>query len=283
LALGFLTSDAVVNPGYEKNRPNPKWNSWGRSTTDALSNSSRIPTTYSFAFYSGTKLSDPARGETIFVNYPSTPNNQLGNEVGNPTIVSGQVTWASNQAGFEGTGVLKGPAMGMPLMLKAESEFLIAEAKLRGYLPGGIPGMTENFYNGIKSSVAYLFETESGTMKDTTGVVAAYKADNSSFLVNIENATTLAQRLEAIITQKYIAMNMITSDEAYNEYRRTGYPISTAGGGPVLDIASNKSTVNGRPDRLPTRVMYPSSEQSFNATNYRTIDYSQERIFWDPN
>jgi|JI6StandDraft_1071083.scaffolds.fasta_scaffold07199_2 hypothetical protein len=284
LTLGFLIDDAIVNPGYEKNRPNPTWNSWGRSAADALSNSSRIPTTFSFAFYSGSKLTDGGRGETIYVNYPSTPTNQLGNEVNNPTIVSGQVTWASNQAGFEGTGVLKGPSMGSPLMLKAESEFLVAEAMLMGYIPGGLVGMRDNFYNGIKSSYAYLFEDETGAMKDTTGRVETYKTTNSpNKLVIIENATTTAERLEAIITQKYIAMNMITSDEAYNEYRRTGYPISKPGQGPSVDIASNKSTVTSRIDRLPTRILYPSSEQSFNSANFRAVDYASERIFWDPN
>lgn len=283
--IGFLDSDAIVNPGYEKNRPTPVWATWGRTTADALANSSRVPTSFSFAFYGGTgaKISDPARGETIYVNFPATPTNQLGNEIGNPTIVPGQVTWASNQAGFLNTGVLKGPAMGQPLMLKAESHFLQAEAQLKGFL-GGAASMNASYYNGIKASFAYLFKTETGTLIDTTGRVATYKTSNpTNRLVHIEQATTDAQRLESIITQKYIALNMINSDEAFNEYRRTGFPVSVPGGGPRLDIASNKSNVNARADRLPTRVMYPSSEQSYNASNYRTVDYTSELIFWDPN
>jgi hypothetical protein len=76
---------------------------------------------------------------------------------------------------------------------------------------------------------------------------------------------------------------MINSDEAFNEYRRTGFPATVPGGAPAFDIASNKSNVTSRPDRLPTRVMYPSTEQSFNAPNYRAIDYTSELIFWDPN
>ncbi len=54
--IGFLADDAIVDPGYELNRPNPEWATWGRTTTDVLANSSRIPTTYSFGFYSGTKI-----------------------------------------------------------------------------------------------------------------------------------------------------------------------------------------------------------------------------------
>jgi hypothetical protein len=278
--LGFLTDDAIVDPGYEKNKPNPEWATWGRTTTDALANSSRVPTTFAYTFYTS-KINDPGRGETLYVNYPSTPNNQLGNEVGNPTIIANTVTWASNQAGFEGTGVLKGPGMGQPLMLAAEAHFLLAEARL---LQNDIPASKASFNRGIKASFAYMFKDENETMKDTTGRVATYFANNNTNdLVIYDLATTTATRLEAIITQKYIAMNMITSDESWNEYRRTGYPVTVPGGAAQFDIASKFSTITSRADRLPTRLMYPSTEQSYNASNYVNIDYTSDLIFWDPN
>jgi hypothetical protein len=107
-------------------------------------------------------------------------------------------------------------------------------------------------------------------------------ANEGNRLVEIEAAVGIPQQLEAIITQKYIAMTMITSDEAWNEYRRTGYPRTIPGGGPAFDIASNKSNITSRPDRLPTLIMYPVTEQSYNASNYRTVDYTSELIFWDP-
>lgn len=279
----FLTDDAEVDPGYDKNRPNPTWATWGRTTADALANSSRIPTTFSFAFYNGTKISDSGRGETLFVNFPAgTPHNQLGNEVGNPTIVPGQVTWASNQAGYEGTGVLKGPGMARPLMLLAEAKFLQAEAQLNGDMAGSY---ITSYYEGITASFRYMCKDENDAVKVAFDpLVANYLSVNAgNDLVEIEAATGNPERLEAIITQKYIAMNMITSDEAWNEYRRTGYPVTVPGGAPAFDIASNKSNVTSRPDRLPTRVMYPVSEQSYNAPNYRAVDYTSELIFWDPN
>lgn len=279
--LGFLTDDAIVQPGYDKNRPNPTWNSWGRTPADALSNSSRIPTTFSFAFYNGLKISDAGRGETMFVNFPLTPTNQLGNEVNNPFIVSGQVTWASNETGLSGTGVLKSPSMGRPLMLLAESKFLHAEAQLEGYLAGSY---ITTYYEGITASFAYLYKNDAETvLQPVAPLVASYLSTNdNNRLVEIEAATTDEQRLEAIITQKYVANNMVVSDESYNEFRRTGYPVTVKGGLPQFDIASNKSSITSRPDNLPTRVMYPSSEQSYNATNYRDIDYTTEKIFWDP-
>lgn len=280
----FLVDDAIVDPGYEKNRPNPAWATWGKTTTDVLANSSRIPTKFSFGFYNG-KISDSGRGETIYANFPLTPTNQLGNEVDAPTIVPGAVTWASNETGLAGTGVLKGPAMGQPLMLMAESHFLRAEAELRGFIAGGLASATASFNAGITASFSYLYKDENESIvKPVAPLVASYISANSgNRLVDMAVATNLEQRLEAIITQKYIALNMINSDEAFNEFRRTGYPVTVPGGAANLDIASNKSTITSRLDRLPTRIMYPSSEQSFNASNYRTIDFTLDRIFWDPN
>jgi hypothetical protein len=61
-------------------------------------------------------------------------------------------------------------------------------------------------------------------------LVESYLCDNDgNRLVEIEAAGTVPQRVEAIITQKYIAMNMITSDESYNEFRRTGFPVTVPG------------------------------------------------------
>lgn len=280
----FITDDAIVDPGYELNRPNPAWATWGRTVALALANSSRVPTSYSFAFYAGPKISDVGRGRTIYVNYPSTPHNQLGDETNAAPIVAGQVTWAGSGA-YAGLGVLKGAGMGQPLMLAAEARFLEAEAALIGGIAGGTAAAEASFNAGITASFNYLYKDENETV--TTAVaplVSSYISTNTGvYLVDIAAATTNAQRLEAIITQKYIAMNMITSDEAYNEFRRTGYPVTVPGGGENFDIASNKSTITERFDRLPTRVMYPSSESAFNSGNYRVIDYRSERIFWDPS
>lgn len=289
--LGFLNDDAIVDPGYELNRPNPTWNTWGRTTAGALANSSRLPTTFAFGFYSGTKLSDTGRGAASYANYPGTPTNQLGNEVNAPTVISNTVTWSSTDEETPGLGILKGPGMGQPLMLRAEALFLLAEAQARGFITGTIVGDNgvawddeQTFYAGIKASFAYIYKDEAENVKDTSGLVAEYRSANAStYLVNYGLAANVEEKQEAIITQKYIAVNMINSDEGWNEYRRTGYPVTTPGGAPARDIASNKSNVTSRPDRLPTRVLYPSSEQSYNAANYKPINYTSDLIFWDPN
>jgi len=112
---------------------------------------------------------------------------------------------------------------------------------------------------------------------------ATYMNDNSSsYLVNFSLAATLDQKIEAIITQKYIALNMVNSDEAWNEYRRTHYPaiISTPGATGTQTFASSVSESTA-PDKLPTRILYPSSEGTLNTANVpKGISPYTSKIFW---
>lgn len=288
-SIGFLTDDAVVNPGYVKDKPNPLWNAWAYSTTGTLSNSSRTATKFAFGFYKGQKLTDNGRGSVIYKNFETnTPVNQLGNEVDAPTVITNYSTWYSGTFSSASSianslGIMKGPSQGQPLMLAAESHFLQAEAKLKGYLTGE---PVESFDNGITASFRYLYKETTNIVsatKDVNADVATYKKDNpASYLVDIKLAKTPAEKLEAIITQKYIALNMIHSDEAWNEFRRTGYPVTDPKGDGYYNIASLLST-STRPDKLPSRILYPSSEQSYNAANYKAINQFTDLIFWDPN
>jgi hypothetical protein len=98
--------------------------------------------------------------------------------------------------------------------------------------------------------------------------------------VNYSLATTPAQKLEAIITQKYIALNFIHGHEAWNEYRRTHYPTVVAGGTATQTFASSVSE-STRADKLPTRIMYPTSEGSYNSENVPSgINPFTSLIFW---
>lgn len=287
--LGFITDDAIVNPGYVRDKPNPLWNTWGYSNTGALANSSRIPTEFAFGFYKGPKLVDEGRGSVIFVHFDTdTPVNQLGNEVDAPTVITNYSTWYTGEFSSASSignalGVLKGPSQGQVLMLLAEAQFLQSEARLKGFLTGDFAA---SFDAGVTASFTYLYKDVTNVVSSEKNVatdVAAYKTENAaSYLVNIKLATTPAQRLEAIITQKWIAVNMINSEEGYNEFRRTGYPRTVPNGDGFENIASKLST-STRADKLPSRILYPTSEQSYNAGNYRAINPFTDLIFWDPN
>ena len=172
--------------------------------------------------------------------------------------------------------------MATKIVTAAESYFLQAEAAVRGLITDDAATL---FNDGIVASFRYLYtlpdnKTISG---DPVGDAAEYMTDNEdSYLVNFSKATTDAQKIEAIITQKYIALNMVNSDEAWNEYRRTHYPaiISTPGATGSQTFASSVSE-STRPDKLPTRILYPTSEGSYNTSNVpKGVTPFTSTIFW---
>lgn len=285
-ADGFLTTDALINPGYTRDngRQNPKWNTWAFSYTGSDANKAWIPSKYIMGFYDGSKLSDNGRGKAIYYKFPATGTNRLGVESNDlESCPSGSFWYPSttrtgSSAGAT-TGPLKGPNAGFPLITAAESYFLQSEAALRGIITGDAKAL---FNSGIDASFKYTYALPDGTASgDAVADAASYKTTNASnFLVNFDLATTTAQKTEAIITQKYIALNYVNSDEAWNEYRRTTYPKNILGNSGILSFTSIVSE-STRPDKLPTRIIYPSSEGSYNSANVpKNITPFKDLIFW---
>ena len=69
-----------------------------------------------------------------------------------------------------------------------------------------------------------------------------------------------ANNIQAIITQKYYAMCGFQGFEAWNEWRRTGYPILGASAATTID-----------PGQMPLRMLYPNSELTSNLNYPGTI------------
>jgi len=292
-AAGFLQEDAIVNPGYvrDNGKQNPAWNTWVFSYTGEAGNKAWVPTKFIHAFYDGQKLTDP-RGEVIYYDFPNTAVNQLGFESVNvpsspagSAWLSGANSGSSRSSGSAGgsIGIFKAPTWGEPILLAAESYFLQAEAAVRGITTGG--NAKALFDEGVQASFNYLYLKPDGTYDDDYDPAAGYAdylaANSASPLVHFELAAGVEQQVEAIITQKYIALNFIHGHEAWNEYRRTHYPkIVNSSSNAILTFASTQSQ-STRPDKLPTRVLYPSTEASNNSTNMpKGISPYTSMIFW---
>jgi hypothetical protein len=241
-----------------------------------------------YSFYNGTKLVDPNRGKAVYRSFPSTIINQLGDEsTGVPAAPSAGTSWSllTDKDATNAIGLTKGPNMGQVVMLAAESYFLQAEAYERGYLSGNAKAA---FESGIAASFTYLYKDVSNIVaadKDVAADVASYKTANGlSFLVNYDLAASSTQKIEAIITQKYIAFNMISNDEAFNEFRRTGFPVIVAGSLVPTETFASRQSTSTRADKLPSRLLYPQTEFNLNPTNVPTgISQFTSRIFWDLN
>jgi len=271
----FLTTDALINPGYTRDntKQNPKWDRWGFGYTGTDATKSWVPAKFILAFYNGNKLQDSGRGKAIYYQFPNVGANQLGYEnVDVPKCPSGSYWYPNtNRTGASSgntTGVLKGP------------DFLQAEAAMKGIIPGGNDAGL--FKSGITASFSYLFELPNITtlVGDPVTASAQYATNNStSYLVNYALATTPAQKLEAIITQKYIALNFVNSEAAWNDYRRTHYP--TISGTAATSTFASTVSESTRPDRLPARIMYPVSEGQYNPANVpKSLNPFTSTIFW---
>ncbi|SHF62439.1 SusD/RagB family nutrient-binding outer membrane lipoprotein [Flavisolibacter ginsengisoli] len=287
---GFLDDDALINPGFKRDngRQNPKWNTWAFDATGSDANKAWMPNTFVMTFYNKNKLDDAGRGSAIYYKFPNTPTNRLGNEGNNiSSSPSGSFWYPENdrdgKSAGNTTGVLKGPEAGYPVITAAESYFLQAEAVVRGIITGDAKQL---FEDGIRASFHYLYELPNGQIADgwdPEGDAAAYMAANDgSYLVNFSLAASDEQKIEAIITQKYIALNMVNSEEAWNEYRRTHYPtISNSVSATGTQTFASSVSESTAPDRLPTRILYPTSEGSYNTKNVpKGISPFTSKIFW---
>jgi len=294
--IGFLTDDAIVNPGYTKieGKQNPFWNSFAYTAANAAvtAGNQQPPSAYLMTFFNGNRLTDTKRANVFFKSGVTTATNQLGYQEADAGRGAAPNSWfrGTSATAFEGAGIFKGPDAGQPIFLESESRFLVAEAMVRGILPGGASAAKTEFNTGINSSFEYLYKNASGGMS-TTGNPAvartpipdadAYRTANAaSRLVNFDLATTDEQKIEAIITQKYIAHNNMVGDQSWHDYKRTGYPSivigSTARTATFVSIVSEATAA----DKLPTRILYPESEYKFNAANIPTIDKYTTKIFW---
>lgn len=289
---GFLTEDALINPGYvrDNNKQNPKWNTWGFGYTGSDANKAWIPNIFVFSFYNGAKINDPWRGHAMYYGFPAeTGTNRLGIESNDLKSSPSGSFWypANDPANRKGavagdtTGALKGPEAGYPVITAAESYFLQAEAAVTGLVPGDAKQL---FDDGIVASFhyTYLLPDDETVAGDYEADAAAYMAANASNrLVNFDLATSDARKIEAIITQKYIALNYVNSEEAWSEYRRTHYPTIVNGSNNGTQTFASSVSESTRPDRLPTRILYPSSEGSYNSANVpQNISPFTSTIFW---
>jgi len=174
------------------------------------------------------------------------------------------------------------------LMTTAEVSFLKAEAALRGWSGAGDAqanyeaGITLSFQqHGASGSVAYI--------ADNTSVPANYvdPINPSMNIAALSNSTvawnaagTNEEKLEKIITQKWIAM-FPEGQEAWSEYRRTGYP-------KIFPVASNQSGGVIDTDIQIRRIPFVDGEKSTNASGVTAAtallggaDNGGTRLWWD--
>lgn len=142
-------------------------------------------------------------------------------------------------------------------MSYAEVKFIEAEAELMGN------------NDPVAAEAALVEAVEASLVKITGSIDAGYVTAN----VNFNGLTTDQERLEVIMTEKYIALYS-HGLETWTDFRRTGFPVIT----PVAS-GSNAFNLNGE---VPRRLPYPQTEIDLNPTNVPTNSPNfQDRFWWD--
>jgi hypothetical protein len=136
----------------------------------------------------------------------------------------------------------------------AEQQLILAEAAVRGWI-GADPKML--YEEGVKANFKF-YETNVSNLSSFVQEAAA-----TSYLTkpinNFAAATTMEQKIELIITQKYLQTYFQNGWTAYFSNLRTGYPVFRRPAG-----------VN-----MPFRWIYPQSEYNNNSENVSKAITSQ--------
>jgi len=291
-SAGYLdgTTQAIANPGYSNTtgKQNPYWGSYGFDPTNNPVFGSVYYRANDFAVTMLNNFNDPRVGQLyapLTAAYPAVT--YRGNVFGDPNA-KGDVNTSAT-----GPGLVQSPTQGAYLFTGAESLFLQAEALNDGFNIAGAAttpataqaayeaGITASFVQVQAGGTTVAASTATGGSVQTVGFVyTAPSATTSTALavtyysqaINNVGWAASTNKEQAIITQKWIALNGLFAFEAYNEFRRTGFPAIPAS----IDPAKVNATT-------PVRVLYPLSELSTNPTNLGkegTISPFTSKIFW---
>lgn len=176
-------------------------------------------------------------------------------------------------------------------MTAAEVSFLRAEGALRGWDMGG---SAESFYKqGVELSFgqweasgadAYLEDNTSlpDLYKDPLNMYS-YNGSQPTITIKYNNSSPFEINLERIITQKWIA-SFPSGNEAWAEFRRTGYPR-------LMTAAVNKNRAEVPEGTFPRRLPYPQDEYKDNGNNVQNAlqdlrpssDKMSSKVWWDCN
>jgi hypothetical protein len=158
--------------------------------------------------------------------------------------------------GNQPAGIIKSFSQSTVLISLAETAFLEAEAIERKWISGNA---SESYQKGIQASFNYLFNQNNY---------------NAQSYINQKSViyTEASNKIQQIITQKWLALHNINNIQAWNDYRRLGYPA-------IPNSLSSPSS-----GAYPLRFMYPETEINTNNANVQAQGENGvllARVWWD--
>lgn len=205
---------------------------------------------------------DSAQGAYIGLD-PSLASTDQSNIINKGTIARYNRSTLSQNVFLPGT-----------LINAAEINFLVSEYYLNANNDAGARAAYEA---GISQSVNYYYWLRTLSSSNVSGALTPLgSTEIASYLASPgvlwTNATTSQQKLNRIAVQKWINFSVLQPMECWSELRRLKLPALTF----VPDAGIQKLP--------PTRWLYPTDEQTYNAANYQAVqakDNLSTKIFWD--
>jgi hypothetical protein len=238
---GYIDADVNVNPGYSDNtdKQSPFYGYFREPSTNIQ-----------------TDRGDYTVGSDYTINYLTNTNDNRLQRLYAPAETGGAYKGAPQSSTLPGTGftnknvskvgpgLLKDAKQDQAIMLYSESLLLQAEAIMRGYITGVAADAQALYEEAIEESYVYL------------GVPNAVASAQTYYAQPVNNVAwaSSTNKIQAIITQKWIALNGTSSIELWIEKTRTGFPA----GLPVPAEATNPR---------PVRLLYPATEVGRNSAN----------------
>lgn len=245
---GFIEEDVEINPGYQNltDKQNPYWESFGEDPAGT-------PTM--------TYLATPA--SDFIINYLQNTNDprldawfeepETGHRGVPQGIFAENSVYHSDLVSNLGAGLLKGPTQGSIIFTLSEAYFDQAELAFKGF--GGDPKSL--YQSGIEASF------------ETLGLTDADAEDYYTSGGKNVNYDASPNKLEAIITQKWLATLGLTAAQSWFDHTRTGFPV----GIPISQEAPGLVR--------PVRLSYPASEVGGNSLNLPSQpDVYTTKVFW---
>jgi hypothetical protein len=272
---GFMEEDVKVNPGFitkEEGKQNVIWDFLGEdaSGSQTMTSKATCATDYILSYLAFTN--DTLRMSKL---YEKPKTGHLGVKQGEldydtPVLDQFMPELVSNI----GPGILQSADQGAVIFSLAENYFNQAEAANKSLIVVTDEGK-ELYEKGITASFEYL------------GLTADEAKLYYSQIKELVGWSSSANKLEAIITQKWIAVNGITAEQSWFDYSRTGFPSpgfgvprfpagALADFGPGLPLSALATTA----DR-PVRLFYVAGELSSNGKNVPAQPNAfTAKVFW---
>jgi hypothetical protein len=215
--------------------------------------------------------------------------------------VPGDVNLAASMFSLPGTGIPQSnqwcadhPASST-FFNAAETDFLLAEASLRGWNMGSYTSGAQAYYTAGVTASMNQWGVTLGNYLATTATPADFTDPTlperdikavSTCSPKWDDASSNESHLEQIMTQKWIALWPVNSSVAWSEYRRTGYPkLFPAYFSAVAPTISwgGLTVDNARKIKLPNNEYLNNTANVYNAINQYLggTDAITTHVWWD--